>query len=54
MADIESSLMKLNKKEMLRNIFDYKSKFHSVLDDLRNDISELKSDFKSKQTEDEK
>ena len=37
--------MKLNKEEIVRIVLDYQGKFDSVLDDLRKNISELKSDF---------
>ena len=43
MAHNEASLMKLNKEDLVRITLDYQGKFNSILDDLKKDISGLKS-----------
>ena len=35
MDHTESSLMKLNKKDLVRLLLDYQGKFNSILDDLK-------------------
>ena len=45
MAHNEASLMKLNKKDLVRITLDYPGKFNNILDDLKKDISDLKSDL---------
>ena len=45
MDHTESSLMKLNKEDMVRLLLDYHGKFNSILDDLKNNFDELKSKF---------
>ena len=45
MAHNEASLMKLNKKDLVRITLDYQGKFNNILDDLKKDISDLKSDL---------
>ena len=41
----DSSLINLNKKDLLRLLLDYQGKFNSILDDLKNNIDQLKSRF---------
>ena len=43
MAHNEASLMKLNKKDLVRITLDYQGKFNNILDDLKKDIFDLKS-----------
>ena len=45
MADNETSLMKLNKENLVMITLDYQGKLNSILDDLKKDISDLKSDL---------
>ena len=45
MAYNESSLMKLNKEDWVRITLDYQRKFNSILDDLKKNILNLKSDL---------
>ena len=45
MAHSEASLMKLNKKYLVKMTLDYQEKFNSILDDMKIDISDLKSDL---------
>ena len=45
MAQSEASLIKLNKKDLVRITLEYQGKFSSILDDLKKDISNLKSDL---------
>ena len=45
MAHNETSLIKLNKEDLVRITLDYQGKFNNILDDLKKDISYLKSDL---------
>ena len=45
MAHNDSSLMKLNKEDLVRITLDYQGTFSNILDDLKKDISDLKSDL---------
>ena len=45
MAHNKASLMKLNRKDLLRITLDYQRKFNSILDDLKQNIADLKSDL---------
>ena len=42
---IVSSLMRLNQEDLVRMLRDYHAKFNNILDELKNDLSELKSKF---------
>ena len=44
MAHNEESLMKLNEEDLVRIRLDYQGKFNNILDDLKKDISDFKSD----------
>ena len=44
-AHNEASLMKLNKEDLVKITLDYQGKFNNILDDLKKDISDLKSDL---------
>ena len=41
----KSSLMKLNKDDLVLLLLDYKGKFNSILDDLKNNFDEIKGKF---------
>ena len=45
MSHTESSLMRLNKEDLVRMILDYQGKFNNILDELKNDQNELKTKF---------
>ena len=45
MSDTESSLMRLNKEDLVRILLDYQGKFNNILDELKNDLNELKTKF---------
>ena len=45
MSHTESSLMRLNKEDLVRMILDYQGKFNNILDELKNDLNELKTKF---------
>ena len=45
MAHNEASLMKLNKKDLVRITLGYQGKFSNILDNLKKDVSDLKSDL---------
>ena len=41
----ESSLMRLNKEHLVRMLLDYQEKFNNILDQLKNNLNELKTKF---------
>ena len=45
MSHTESSLMRLNKEDLVRMLLDYQGKFNNILDELKNDLNELKTKF---------
>ena len=45
MDHTEHSLLKLSKDELARLVLDYQGKFNSVLQSLKNGVSEIKSKF---------
>ena len=45
MSHTESSLMRLNKEDLVRMLLDYQGKFNDFLDELKNDLNELKTKF---------
>ena len=45
MAQDEASVMKLNKEDLVKITLYYQGKFNGVLDDLKKDISILKTDL---------
>ena len=45
MDHTESSLMKLNKEDLVRLLLDYQCKFSSLLGDLRIDFEKLEAEF---------
>ena len=45
MSHTESSLMRLNKEDLVRMLLDYPGKFNNILDELKNDLNELKTKF---------
>ena len=45
MSHIESSLMRLNKEDLVRMLLDYQGKFNIILDELKNNLNELKTKF---------
>ena len=45
MSHTESSLMRLNKEDLVRMVLDYQGKFNNILDELKNDLNELKTKF---------
>ena len=45
MSHTESSLMRLNKEDLVRMLLDYREKLTDVLDELKNDLNELKTKF---------
>ena len=45
MSHTESSLMRLNKDDLVRMLLDYQGKLNNILDELKNDLNELKTKF---------
>ena len=45
MSHTESSLMRLNKEGLVRMLLDYQGKFNNILDELKNNLNELKTKF---------
>ena len=45
MSYTESSLMRSNKEDLVRMLLDYQGKFNNILDELKNDLNELKTKF---------
>ena len=45
MSYTESSLMHLNKEDLERMLLDYLGKFNNILDELKNDLNDLKNKF---------
>ena len=45
MSHIESSLMHLNKEDLVKMLLDYHEKFNNILDELKSDLNELKTKF---------
>ena len=45
MSHTELSLMRLNKEDLVRMVLDYQGKFNNILDELKNDLNELKTKF---------
>ena len=45
MSHTESSLMRLNKEDLVRMLLDYQGKFNNILDELKIDLNELKTKF---------
>ena len=45
MSHTESSLMSLNKEYLVRMLLDYQGKFYNILDELKNNLNELKTKF---------
>ena len=45
MSDTESSLMRLNKEDLVKILLDYQGKFDNILDELKNDLNKLKTKF---------
>ena len=45
MAHNEASLMKLNTEDLVRITLEHQGKFNNILDDLKKDIFDLKSDL---------
>ena len=45
MSHLEPSLMRLNKVDLLRILLVYRGKFNNVLDELKKDLTELKTKF---------
>ena len=45
MSHTESSLMRLNKEDLVRMLLDYQGKFSNILDELKNDLNKLKTKF---------
>ena len=45
MSHTESSLMHLNKEDLVRMLLDYHGKFNNILDELKSDLNELKTKF---------
>ena len=45
MSHTESSLMRLNKEDLVRMLLDYQGKFNNILDELKSDLNELKTKF---------
>ena len=45
MFHTESSLTRLNKKDLLRMLLDYQGKFNNILDKLKSDLNQLKTKF---------
>ena len=51
MNHTESSLMKLNKEDLVRLLLDYQGKFNSFLNGLKNNFDELKTKFTKLETD---
>ena len=45
MSLTKSSLMLLNKEGLVRMLLDYQGQFNNILDELKNDLNELKTNF---------
>ena len=45
MSYIESSLMRLSKVDLVRMLLDYQGKLNNILDELKNNLNELKTKF---------
>ena len=45
MSHTESSLMRLNKEDLVRMLLDFQGKFNNILDELKNNVNELKTKF---------
>ena len=45
MSHNESSLMRLNKEDLVRMLLDYQGKFSNILDELKSNLNELKTKF---------
>ena len=45
MSHTESSLMRVNKDDLVRMLLDYQGKFNHILDELKNDLNEPKIKF---------
>ena len=45
MSHTESSLMRLNKEGLVGMLLDYQGKFNNILDELKNNLNELKTKF---------
>ena len=45
MSHTESSLMRLNKEDLVRMLLDFQGKFNNILDELKIDLNELKTKF---------
>ena len=45
MSHTESSLMRLNKEDLVRTLLDYQGKFNNILDELKINLNELKTKF---------
>ena len=45
MSHTESSLMRLNKEDLVRMLLDYQGKFNSILDELKINLNDLKTKF---------
>ena len=45
MSHTESSLMRLNEEDLVRVLLDYQGKLHNILDELKNNLNELKTKF---------
>ena len=45
MSHTESSLMRLNREYLVRMLLDYQRKFSNILDELKNNLNELKTKF---------
>ena len=45
MSHTESSLMRLNKEDLVRMLLDYQRKFNNILGELKNNLNELKTKF---------
>ena len=46
MSHTESSLVRLNKEGLVRMLLDYQGKFKNILDELKNDLNELRTKFR--------
>ena len=45
MSHIESFLMRLSKKDLVRTLLDYQGKLNNVLNEIKNNLNELKNKF---------
>ena len=45
MSHTESSLMRLNKENLVRMLLDYQGKFNNILNELKSNLNELKTKF---------